>query len=186
MVSWVTAMQLAELIPKKKTNIYTIGYTAGGYSYEDKIYGYRFRSDPNVARIVASVVYSGVRGMRQPDTQKYRDEVGGSTYSETLYQIWDRTTGLDVGPNDLYADLREFMNSAPGPYDPIYAGNTGKYPTWPDTKASNKCLQLDMDIYNYVIDNFNLSNTEDASIWQRTVQAIADKEAENGHLFGYD
>lgn len=188
MAGWLMAMQLAELCPKKKTSIYTIGYSVGGYTYNDNIYGYQFRSDPNVARLVASGIYACLRSPDKlnPNISKYRGEVSGTTYSETLQEIYDRTHGVDVGTNDLYVDLRKFMNCAPGPYDPAYSYLTGDLPTFPDTKASNKCLQLDMDIYNYVIQNFNLSDTSDPVKWQRTVQAIADKDAEPQHTFGYD
>ena len=163
MAGWLMAMQLAELMPKKRTSIYTIGYEVGGFTYESRVYGYQFKGDPNVARLIASAIYACLRNPNKldPNISKYRKEVAGTTYSKTLQQIYDDTTRYDVGPDDLYVDLTKFMNCAPGPYDPVYASNVGILPTFPDGKASNKCLQLDMNIYNYVIDNFNLSDTSD-------------------------
>lgn len=61
-LGWLFAMQLSELYPEKRTEILKIGYSVGGYGKDSDLYGYKFRTDPNIARLVASAVYSAMRG----------------------------------------------------------------------------------------------------------------------------
>ena len=56
MIGWLCAMQLSELYPEKRNQLYKAGYEAGGFTMNSGIYGYQFDSDPNVARLVASAI----------------------------------------------------------------------------------------------------------------------------------
>lgn len=188
---WLCAMQLAELDHTKRTNIFKIGYEAGGYTMSTPIYGYSFKTDPNIARLVASSIYSSLRRKLSPNISSMMSEVGGSKYGETLQQIYDRTSRTDVtNPQDLYVDLRQFMNSAPGPYAPNYTNRSGIQQTFPDTKDSTwKCLQVDMNIHNYILNTYNWNDYKtnyNTTINKRVIQAIADKELAIGHMFGED
>ena len=179
MIGWLCAMQLSELCPTKRNKLYKAGYEAGGYSMNSNIYGYHFRSDPNVARLVASAVYAAMHTIAKPDIDAMRAEVGGSRYNMTLAEILDEESRTHVTDDAFYVDLRQFMASAPGPYAPAYANRSGINPTFPDDKASNGCLKVDMDIYNSIVEKYNLPD-------QRAVQAIADEDADVRHLFGTD
>ena len=137
---WLYAMQLAEVYPRRRTKLYKVGYSLGGYTMNDNLYGYEFRSDPNVARLVASAVYSALHAVLGPDIDAMRAETGGTPYSDTLSYILENYSKTDVSKSGFYIDLREFMNSAPGPYSPSYSDRSGINPTWPDQKASNKNL----------------------------------------------
>jgi hypothetical protein len=120
-----------------------------------------------------------MRTLKKPDINAMREELGGTTYNMTLEEILDHYARVEVGDNDFYIDFRKFMNSAPGPYAPGYKDRSGINPTFPDQKASNGCLQVDMDLYNKIIVNNNLDE-------QTAVQATADEEADNHHVFGTD
>ena len=179
MCGWICAMQLSELYPYKRNKLYRTGYGLGGYTMNSNIYGYDFRSDPNVARVVASAVWAAMRGMKKPDVRTMRQEVGGNTYPDSLATIYDKTSPNKVSSNDFFIDFRKFMNSAPGPYCPSYKDRSGINPTFPDAKTSNNCLQTDMDIHNHIVKTYNLDD-------QHAVQAIADKDWDNKHMFGDD
>lgn len=179
MVGWLCAMQLSELCPSKRNKLYKAGYEAGGFNMDSPIYGYHFCSDPNVARLVASGVYAAMRGTSEPDIEAMRLEVGGSTYGFTLEGMYVIESLYNVFDDGYYVDLRYFMASAPGPYSPLYADREGINPTFPDEKAPNGCLKVDMDIYNSIVEEINLPN-------QRAVQAIADGDIDVHHLFGTD
>ena len=177
MVGWMIALHLSELCPQKRNYIFKIGYEAGGYTMNSNVYGYEFRSDPNVARLVASVVYVAMRSILKPDTDAMRSEVGGKKYDKTLYDLWDVEPRNHVTDDAFYIDLRKFMASAPGPYSPAYSNRSKNNPTFSDEKTGNKCLQMDMDIHNFIVVSENLPE-------QTTVQAIADKDWDTNHFFG--
>lgn len=179
MIGWLSAMQLSELCPTKRNLLYQVGYEAGGYSMYRKFYGRSFKTDPNVARLVASAVYAAMHSISKPDIEAMRAEVGGSKYSTTLADILKNESRTHVSEDAFYVDLRMFLASAPGPYAPEYEERGYINPTFPDEKVSNGCLKTDMDIYNHIIENYNLPN-------KRTVQAIADKEGDLHHIFGTD
>lgn len=179
MIGWLIAMQLSELCPAKRNALYEMGYDAGGFTMNSPIYGYHFYSDPNVARLVASAVYSAMHTTSKLDFDAMRLEVGGGKYTRTMQQMYDEQPRIYVVDGAFYVDLRRFMASAPGPYDPQYADRSALNPTFPDEKASNGCLKMDMDIYNSVVEIINLPN-------QRAVQAIADEDIDAHHLFGTD
>lgn len=177
MVGWLVALHLSELCPQKRNYIFKVGYEAGGYTMNSNIYGYEFRSDPNVARLVASVVYVAMRSILKPDTEAMRSEVGGRKYDKTLYELWDVEPRNHVTDDAFYIDLRKFMASAPAPYAPAYKDRSRNNPTFPDAKTENGCLQMDMDIHNFIVSSENLPK-------QTTVQAIADKDWDTNHFFG--
>ena len=179
MVGWLSAMQLSELCPSKRNSLFKAGYEVGGHTMNSPIYGYHFYNDPNVARLVASAVYAAMHTTAKPDIDAMRAEVGGDKYDITLAEMLEQESRTQVTDDAFYVDLRKFMASAPGPYAPNYNDRSGINPTFPDEKTSDGCLKVDMDIYNYIVDNFNLPN-------QRAVQAIADEDADVHHLFGTD
>lgn len=176
MLMWIVAMQLSELMPTKRNDIYEIGYDT---PMNLNIFGHSFHSDPNVARLVGSAIYATMRAVCQPDIEAMRKEVGGSKYASSLEKILDDEPRTNVKDGDFYVDLRMFMASAPGPYAPKYKDRSKNNPTFSDEKAKNGCLKMDLDIYNYFVENHNLDE-------QRAVQAIADEDGDLHHLFGND
>ena len=183
LIGWLFAMQFSELKPVQRTNLYKIGYELGGYTKNSKLYGYECLYDPNVNRLIASVIYAAMRGKQQPNIATMRSEVGGSTYSDTLSYYSHDASRTDVGAGDFYIDLREFMPTAAGPYAPGYTNrsNVGGYPFPNDTKSADYNLQMDLAIHNDIITKYNLNNQ---TYLQDTVQAIADKDLDTRHLFG--
>lgn len=179
MIGWLCAMQLSELCPSKRNALYKAGYEAGGFNMNSPVYGYHFSSDPNVARLVASAVYAALHSLNKPDIEAMRAEVGGSKYDKTLAELYDEESRTHVTDEAFYVDLRRFMASAPGPYAPQYTNRSGINPTFPDEKASNGCLKVDMEIYERIVEKYNLPD-------QRAVQAIADEDADMHHIFGTD
>lgn len=177
MMGWLCAMQLSELCPMKRNILYKLGYEAGGYTMNSKIYEYHFKNDPNVARLVASAIYAAL--YPKADIDAMRTEVGGSKYSGTLEAMFDEEHRIHVTDDAFYVDLRKFMASAPGPYAPGYTDRSSLNPTFPDAKTSNGCLSMDLSIYFTVTEHFNLPE-------ERSVQAIADEDSDVHHLFGTD
>ena len=115
MIGWLSAMQLSELCPAKRNALYKAGYEAGGYTMNSNIYGYHFKNDPNVARLVASAVYAAMHTTAKPDIAAMRTEVGGSQFGKTLAALYDDEPRNHVSDDAFYVDLRKFMASAPGP-----------------------------------------------------------------------
>lgn len=182
MVGWLFALQLSELCPTKRNDLYTVGYQYGGYDKDSKIYGWAFHSDPNVARLVASAVYSTMRSKKSPNISAMRRELSGSTYSNNLKYYAYTEDRTNVGTNDFFINLRKFMPTAPGPYLAAYSDRSsiGGVPFPNDDKESDYNLSMDLTIYNYIIENYNLNGT----YHQGAVQAIADKEWDLPHMFG--
>ena len=179
MLGWVVALPLAELKPYERTNIFKVGYEIGGYDRYSNIYGYKFKCDPNVARLVASAVYVTMRGKKSPNTDAMRKEVGGEKYSKTLAELGDGGRS-DVAKSDFFTDFREFMPTAPGPYAPSYKRRPDNtYPN--ESKDEYKNLSVDREIHEYIVKNYNLN---DKNYFQAAVQAIADEEGCANHLFG--
>ena len=179
MIGWLCAMQLSELCPTKRNDLYKAGYEAGGYTMNSNIYGYHFTTDPNVARLVASAVYAAMHPKNKLVVDTMRTEVGGSQYGLGLAELYASESRNHVSDDAFFVDLRKFMASAPGPIAPPFADRHGINPPIPDEKASNDCPKVDMTIYDYVVENFNLPN-------QRAVQATADEDGDIQHIFGTD
>lgn len=180
LVGWLFAMALAELMPKKRTDIFRIGYELGCENKDTNIFGNSFENDPNTARLVASAIYAAVRGVVMPDVDKMREEVGGSKYDKTVGEMAGGTR-IDVGEDDFFIDFREFMPTAPAPYAPAYSSNrpATPYPDEPRDDFGN--LRTDREIHEMIVEQYNLDSDE---YKQRVVQAIADKEGAKEHLFG--
>lgn len=175
---WLVAIQLSELIPYDRARLGKIGYEMAYDRYDD-IYGYSFKNDPNIARMVAGAVYASMRGLLNPDIKAMRNELGGSGYNKTLSEL--SGTGRDhVAPEEFFTDFREFMPTAPGPYAPGYKRRPDN--TYPDEPRDEwKNLKIDRDIHEMIVEMYNLDAPEH---FQETVQAIADKEGDKKHLFG--
>ena len=175
LIGCLFAMHLAELMPKNRTELGKIGYELGRYDRYSNIYGYSYDSDPNNMRLMAGVLYAAMRGTLKPDTEAMRKEVGGKKYGKTLAELAGGTR-IEVGKDDFFTDLRDFMPTAPGPYAPGYTNRPDKtYPNEPLDEYGN--LKVDRDVHEMVVNTYNLND-------QDTVQAIADKEGEKEHLFG--
>ena len=178
-VGWVLALQLAELMPRKRTDILKIGYELGGYTRYDNIYGYDFNSDPNLLRMSAGIIYAAMRGKMNPDIDAMRKEMGGAKYDEPLATLANGKRDA-VSPNDFFTDFREFMPTAPAPYAPGYTDRPDRtYPSEERDDFDN--LETDRMIHEMIVDTYNLKPNEH---YQECVQAIADKEADAGHMFG--
>ena len=175
---WLIAMQLSELTPYNRTKLGKIGYEIA-YNKHDDIYGYSFKNDPNIARIVAGAIYASMRGRVKPDINSMRKELGGTKYNESLSVLADGKRDK-VDSNDFFTDFREFMPTAPGPYAPNYTNRPDNtYPN--EQKDECKNLKIDRDIYEMIVKDYNLDSSKH---FQECVQAIADKEADAGHMFG--
>lgn len=191
LVGWLFAMQLAELRPQDRTALYKIGYEMGGYDKDSALYGWRFRCDPNISRLVAAAIYSAMRGIIKPNIKAMREECGGVLGSREfdLKYIKDYENSFSVKDTDFYVDLRKFMPTAPGPYTPNYEDRSliGGYPYPNDEKTKDYNLSIDKAIRDYIIENYNLDNSGYYALdkyEERAVQAIADKDAHYNHLFG--
>jgi hypothetical protein len=179
LAGWLVAMVLSELKPTERTNLFEIGYEYGGYNKYSNIYGYKFKYDPNVVRLVASAVYSTMRGVITPNIDAMRNEVGGSKYDKDLETLADGNRS-EVGKDDFFTDFRAFMPTAPGPYAPGYdkrPDNT--YPNEEKDEYNN--LSMDRNIHESIVGSYNLNK---ATFSARTVQAIADEEGCTNHLLG--
>ena len=179
MIGWLAAMQLSELYPTKRNDLYKAGYEAGGYTMTSNMYGYRFDTDPCVARLVASAIYATMHTTANPDIEAMRREVGGTQYAATLEEILDEESRVHVTDDAFYVDLRKFMASAPGPIAPPYADRRNINPPIPDEANHRGCPLIDIDIYDRVTDKYNLPE-------QRAVQAIADLDDDLHHILGTD
>lgn len=181
LVGWAFALVLSELIPVKRTQLLKVGYELGGYDRYSNIYGYQFRYDPNVMRIVGASLYAALRGFIKPGVDKMRDELGSTKYDRTLEELRDDARE-QVGETDFFVDFREFMPTAPGPYAPNYRDRPdATYPN--EEKDEYRNLKVDREIHEQVVEDYNLDSDLH---YQETVQAIADKEAESEHVFGED
>lgn len=191
MMGWMFALLLSELKPKKRAQILKIGYELGGYDYNSPTFGYEFKSCPNTARLVGSMVLAAMLGKKSPDLKAMSNEVGGTTYPNGLSYFLDLglnhlKTADDIQKNvvsksGFYVDFRQFMPSSAGPYDKNFKSRPANIMV--DEKDEYSNLQMDRDIHEYIVKTFNLDAT-DPEIHQRTVQAIADKEQSVNHLFG--
>lgn len=185
LVGWLFAMQLAELRPQDRTAIYKIGYELGGYTKDSALYGWKFRCDPNICRLVAAAIWASMRGIYKPDIETMRDECGRETYvyiHDDITEIRYQNEPFEVEKDDFYVDLRKFMPTAPGPYAPNYKDRSaiGGIPYPNDTKTNDNNLAVDKAIRDTIINKYNIGYPDD----QRTIQAIADKDANYNHLFG--
>jgi len=193
MMGFMFALLLAELKPKKRTQILRTGYELGGYSYNSPVFGYEFKSSPYVAILVGSMVLSAMRGKYNPDINAMRAEVGGTSYPYVLSYYLDLgqnhlKTAEDIQKNVIsksgfYVDFRQFLPSSAGPYDAKYKNR----PTNIMSDAKDEYLNTEMDrkIHEFIVAKYNLDNP-DPEIHQRVVQAIADKEQSTNHLYGSD
>ena len=191
MMGWMFALLLMELKPKKRNQIGKIGYELGGYDYNSPTFGYEFKSCPNTARLVGSMVLAAMLGKKSPDLKVMSNEVGGTTYPNGLSYYLDQglshlKTADDIQKNvvsksGFYVDFRQFMPSSAGPYDKNYKSRPANIMV--DEKDEYSNLQMDRDIHEFIVKTFNLDAT-DPAIHQRVVQAIADKEQSVNHLFG--
>lgn len=184
LIGWLFALQLAELLPQDRTEIFKTGYEYGGYTKDSDIYGYQWLCDPNDCREVAAAIYAMMRGHLKPDTQAMQQEIGWQDFDMSIGDVRDEDS-FKVGQYDFFTDLRAFLPTAPGPYAPGYQDRSQiggvPYPTEPKEDDNNLCV--DRSVYETVINLFNL-DTESEVCRQMTVQAIANKDAHVEHLFG--
>lgn len=179
LVGWLFAMHIASLRPFDRTALGKLGYELGGYDRYDDVYGYTLDGDPFIMRSVAGVVFAAMRGVLMPDDDVLRDEIGGTTYDKTLKELGSGTRD-DVSPESFFTDLRAFMPTAPGPFAPGYTTRPDNtYPTEPRDSYNN--LQTDRDVHEAIVSSYNLDNEAHR---QEVIQAIADKEGDQHHLFG--
>lgn len=180
LVGWLVALQLSELRPNIRNHVLKAGYEMGGYTQDSNIYGWKFECDPNVMRIVAGAIYASMRGTLKPDTNAMRTEVGGKKFSKTV-QYYNDSNVEAVGDGDFFINFRNIIPSAAGPYLPGYTDRPAH--VIHDAKDSYKNTQVDAQIHEYIVKTYNL-DTKDKSIYQKTVQAIADKDSYPAHMFG--
>ena len=180
LTGWLTALLLTELCPTLRNSLISRGYTVGANKDVD-IYKYAFASDPNIARLVASVIYAAMKGTLSPDIASMRTELGTLTYNKSLHTVAEDSfvTNRDTF---FYTDC-DTIPTAPGPYVSGYTNRAAvggePYPTGNKTNDGN--LLVDLDIYYYVVANYNL---DDQINRQAVIQALADKEGHINHIVG--
>jgi hypothetical protein len=130
-------------------------------------------------RIFAAAIYASMRGMLKPDIETMRNEMGGSKYKKTMYDLADQDSDY-VKDDGFFIDFRKFMPTAPGPYAPGYTTRPDN--TYPNEKKDGyKNLEMDNKIHEYVVSTYNMDSKDNSG---RTTQAIADEEWCEYHLFG--
>jgi len=180
LIGWLFSLQLAELKPYYRADIFKLGYEMGGYDKYTNIYGWKFEYDPNIMRILAGCLYPTMKGWCKPVTETLRREVEGSKYSKTLGQLYVDEKRDNVAPKNFFTDFRVFLPTAPAPYLSTYSKRSDRtYPNEERDEFDN--LKVDRQIHEMIVENYNLNQPEHH---QETVQAIADKEANREHLFG--
>lgn len=180
LIGWLFSLQLAELKPYYRADIFKFGYELGGYDRYTNIYGWKFGYDPNIMRILAGCLYPSMKGYCKPVTETLRREVEGTRYNSTLQQLYDNNSRDNVAPNAFFTDFRVFMPTAPAPYAPAYSKRGDRtYPNEERDEFDN--LKVDRQIHEMIVEAYNLNQPEH---YQEVVQAIADKEVEAKHLFG--
>ena len=180
LIGWLFSLQLAELKPYYRSDIFKLGYEMGGYDKYTNVYGWKFEYDPNIMRILAGCLYPTMKGWCKPVTETLRREVEGSKYSKTLGQLYVDEKRDNVSPKDFFTDFRVFLPTAPAPYLSTYSNRSDRtYPNEERDEYDN--LKVDRQIHEMIVENYNLNQPEHC---QETVQAIADKEAKKEHLFG--
>lgn len=165
-MAWLFGMILAELVPEKRDIIYQLAYDYKTDGSEQPTYGWNFETDPNVARMIASYIYSITR---QPEKiEEMREELGGSklTFKKEV--------------DECFIDLCPFMPHAPGPY----LDDHREYPVSADPDV-NYNLKQDQDIHEYISKTYNLA-TKYVHKKADTVQSIANKDSNEAHMFGGD
>lgn len=180
LIGWLFSLQLAELNPYYRANIFRLGYELGGYDRYTDIYGWKFEYDPNIMRILAGAIYPAMKGWCKPVTETLRREVEGTRHTCTLQQLYDYNGRDNVAPSAFFTDFRVFMPTAPAPYSPAYSKRPDRtYPNEERDEYDN--LKVDRQIHEMIVEAYNLNQPEH---YQEVVQAIADKEVEAKHLFG--
>jgi hypothetical protein len=180
LIGWLFSLQLAELKPYYRSDIFKLGYEMGGYDKYTNVYGWKFEYDPNIMRILAGCLYPTMKGWCKPVTETLRREVEGSKYSKTLGQLYIDEKRDNVAPSGFFTDFRVFLPTAPAPYLSTYSKRSDRtYPNEERDEFDN--LKVDRQIHEMIVENYNLNQPEH---FQETVQAIADKEAKKEHLFG--
>lgn len=176
---WLLASVLTELFPAKRNIIMATGYNLGPKK-ETYIYKYTFESDPNVGRLVASVICSAMRGRLKPNLQELRSEIGAPAFNYNIGDVYG--SSFDNYKDTYYVDLTQFMPTAPGPYIKNYTDRSriGGVP-YDDDDLEDHNLQPDLDVHNRVVAYYNLGNP---TYKQATAQAIANKESTVNHVFG--
>ena len=62
-MAWLMAMCMVEICPNVQNDLYNIGFSIVGDADGQRVFGYNYFSDVNIARMVASVLYA----MHRPD-----------------------------------------------------------------------------------------------------------------------
>lgn len=165
-IAWLFGMILSELVPEKRSEIYALAYDYKTDGSEQPTYGWSFETDPNIARMIASYVYSI---SRQPEKiEEMREELGGKKikYKDEI--------------DECFIDLTGFMPHAPGPY----LDDHREYPVNADPEV-NYNLKQDQEIHNMISDNYYLG-TKYKHKNESTIQSIANKDGDVLHIFGGD
>ena len=160
---------LTELVPQKRQQLAEAALNYTTPIREQPLYGWDFYSDPNIARILALVMYAR---LRRPDRiDEMRHELGSEPISYKK----------DI--SELFLDFNGLMPPAPGPYLEAYKKRPNGYPA--GEKIEDGDLREDWNTEKYVAENYTL-DAKDKDIRQQTIQAIANKEHRVVHLFGKD
>lgn len=180
LIGWLFSLQLAELKPYYRADIFKVGYEMGGYDRYTNIYGWKFEFDPNVMRILAGCLYPSMKGYCKPITETMRKEVEGTMYGRTLKQLCTDEKRDNVSPSGFFTDFRVFLPTAPAPYLSTYSKRSDRtYPNEERDEYDN--LKIDRQIHEMIVEAYNLNQPEH---YQEVVQAIADKETKKEHMFG--
>lgn len=113
-MAWLMAMCLVEICPSIQDLLFNVGYTAVGGSDTQKVFGYKMDSDANIARLVASVVYSMHRPAAASLEAYARQEIAAQDTGNVLGTT--RGTTIPTGSSSVIpvvTDATKFMPPTP-------------------------------------------------------------------------
>lgn len=167
MVAWTFAMVLTELVPGKRNELYRAAFDFREPGKDVPLFGWTFETDPTIARLMGSVIYAYTRNPSR--IEALREIIGA------------RKIHYNKDVSELYCDLSYFP-PAPGPYLKAYEKRAAGYP--PGLEYGDHQYMADVETERTVSDHYCLDAVEFA-FRQATVQAVADKDPHNEHLFGH-
>lgn len=130
--AWLMAMCLAEICPNIQNDLYDTGYGFVGSADSQAVYGYQFTSDVNIARMIASVMYS----MHRPDAATQEAAARSELATADTGNALGTTRGSTIPTHSeetlaAVADGTQFMPSTPlnSNSNPDFAFDESTY-TW--------------------------------------------------------
>lgn len=154
-MAWLMAMCMVEICPNVQNDLYNIGFSIVGNADEQRVFGYNYFSDVNIARLVASVLYA----MHRPDVSSLeaaaRTEIAGQDGGGVLGTT--RGSSIPTEYDDTTAAVAE---------------GTSFMPTAPKNDPSNLDFAFDESTWDYVTSLYTYTNGAYSN--SRAEQAVDD------------